>query len=80
MARKEPARHNRFAARWLRCYLDERETETLEEEITFVVGCLMALTGGEHELALGALRSVTKGQSRGGPIRKERLGIEAATP
>jgi hypothetical protein len=64
VARKEPARHNRFAARWLRCYLDEREGETLEE-IAFVVGCLMALTSEEHELALGSLRSVTKGQRRG---------------
>ncbi len=58
VAQRAPARHNRFAARWLRYYLEEREPESLDE-IVFVIGCLMALTGDDHELALAALRDVT---------------------
>jgi hypothetical protein len=29
VAKKTPERHGRFGARWLACYLDEREPETL---------------------------------------------------
>jgi hypothetical protein len=40
------------------------------EDIAFLLGCLMALAGEEHELALGALRSLTNGQRPGGLVRK----------
>jgi hypothetical protein len=48
VARREPEPHNRFAARWLRYDLAEREVETLAE-IAFVAGCLVALAGGESK-------------------------------
>jgi hypothetical protein len=63
VAEKTPERNARFAARWLSCYLDEREPETLEE-VAFVLGCLAALAGDERELALGSPRAVVKGVRR----------------
>jgi hypothetical protein len=65
VAEKTPERHGRFAARWLSCYLDELEPETLEE-VGFVLGCLAALAGDERELALMSLRAVVKGRVRRG--------------
>jgi hypothetical protein len=62
VAEKTPERHGRFAARWLSCYLDELEPETLEE-VGFVLGCL---AGDERELALMSLRAVVKGRVRRG--------------
>jgi NTP pyrophosphatase (non-canonical NTP hydrolase) len=59
VAEKTPKRHGRYAARWLSCYLDEREPETLEE-VAFVLGCLAALAGEEREFALSSLRAVVK--------------------
>jgi hypothetical protein len=56
VARTDPRRHPRIAARWVQRYLEELEP-TLNE-ITLVVGALSALTGDRHAEALRALRAM----------------------
>lgn len=56
IAFKDPRRHGRAGARWLRRYLEENESAGLDAA-AFVVGCLCALGGRDHAAALAALRS-----------------------
>jgi hypothetical protein len=66
IAQKEPRRHPRVAARWLRRYLDERPGATIEEA-AMVAGCLAGLGGGHHDEAARALRDAAEratGQAR----------------
>ena len=56
IALKDPRRHGRAGARWMRRYLDENESAGLDD-VAFVVGWLSALGGREHEVALNALRA-----------------------
>jgi hypothetical protein len=56
VARKDPRRHPRVAARWVQRYLEELEP-TLNE-IALVVGALSALTGERHAEALRVLRAM----------------------
>jgi hypothetical protein len=56
VARKDPRRHPRVAARWVQRYLEEFEP-TLNE-IALVVGALSALAGERHAEALRVLRAM----------------------
>jgi hypothetical protein len=57
IARNEPRRHPRVAARWLRRYLEERPDVTIAEA-AMVAGCLEALVGDSRDEAAQALRAV----------------------
>ena len=69
IARKEPRRHPRVAARWLLRYLEDCEGATIDEA-ALVAACLAALTGDRHqdaELSLRAMaeRATSRRRSRG---------------
>jgi NTP pyrophosphatase (non-canonical NTP hydrolase) len=57
IARKDPRRHPRVAARWMRRYLEEYEKETIDE-LAMVAGCLAALGGEGHEEAAETVRAM----------------------
>jgi hypothetical protein len=63
IARKEPRRLPRVAARWLIRYLEERPQATIEEA-TMVAGCLGALGGDDHKEAVQTLRAVAERATR----------------
>jgi hypothetical protein len=46
IARKDPRRHPRVAARWLLRYLEEVDEATIDE-VAMVAACLAALAGRE---------------------------------
>jgi hypothetical protein len=54
IAQKDPHRHQRMAARWLRRFLQEHERATIEEA-AIVVACLSALGGTHHAEAVRTL-------------------------
>jgi hypothetical protein len=60
IARKEPRRHPRVAARWLQRYLEERSEATVDEA-AMVAASLAALTGEVHETAVLTLRALAEG-------------------
>ena len=69
IARKDPRRHPRVAARWLLRYLEECE-ETTIDEAAMVAACLAALAGHRHRdaaLSLQALaaRATSRARARG---------------
>jgi hypothetical protein len=57
IAQKDPRRHGRVAARWLRRYLDARDDATVDD-IAFVAVSLQSLGGPHHGSALAALREL----------------------
>jgi hypothetical protein len=57
IAFKDPRRHGRAGARWMRLYLDEDDSAGLDD-VVFVAGCLSALGGRKHAAAVAALRAV----------------------
>jgi hypothetical protein len=59
IARKEPRRHPRVAARWLLCYLEECDEATIDEA-AMVASCLAALSGDRHRDATLTLRGVAE--------------------
>jgi hypothetical protein len=60
VARKQPQRYGRFAARWLCLYLEEHEKATLED-VALLVSNLQALaTAKDQAPALGILRRVAR--------------------
>jgi hypothetical protein len=59
IAFKDPRRHGRAGARWMRRYLDENESAGLDD-VVFVAGCLSALGGRHHEAAVVALRALSE--------------------
>jgi hypothetical protein len=63
IARKEPRRHPRVAARWLLRYLEEDGEATIDE-LAFAASCLAALTGNGHPEAAQALGSMTEKATR----------------
>lgn len=69
IAQKDPFRHGRAGARWVRRYLEEQPAAGLDD-VTFVTGCLSALGGPEHGTALTALRAVSESTFRRTPIRR----------
>jgi hypothetical protein len=68
IARKEPRRHPRVAARWLLRYLEEDDEATIDE-LAFAASCLAALTGNSYQEAAQALRDIC-GKSADGRIAK----------
>ena len=54
VARKDPRRHPRVAARWLLRLLEEQPDVTIEEA-ALAASSLVALTGGAHEEAAQTL-------------------------
>jgi len=59
IARKEPHRHPRVAARWLLRYLEERDEVTIEEA-GVVAACSQALGSAMHDEAAQTLRAVAE--------------------
>jgi hypothetical protein len=62
IAFKDPRRHGRAGARWMRRYLHENEGAGLDD-VVFVAGCLSALGGRDHASAVEALRTIAKRNS-----------------
>jgi hypothetical protein len=63
IAREDPRRHPRVAARWLRRYLDEHHGTTIDEA-ALVASSLAALVGREHETAEQTLRDMADRATR----------------
>jgi hypothetical protein len=59
VARKDPSRHPRVAARWLLRYLEEDPHATIDEA-ALAASSLAALTGVGHEEAAQALRAMAE--------------------
>jgi hypothetical protein len=69
IARKDPRRHPRVAARWLLRYLEDWP-ETTIDEAAMVAACVAALSGDRHrdaELTLRAMaeRATSRRRARG---------------
>jgi hypothetical protein len=64
VARKEPRRHQRVAARWLLRFLEEHPHLTIEEA-ALAASSLIALTGAGYEEAAAALRAMADRGTRG---------------
>ena len=59
VARKDPRRHPRVAARWLLRYLEEDPMVTIEEA-ALVASALIALTGAGYQEAGQTLRAMAE--------------------
>ena len=59
IAQKDPRRHGRVAARWLRRYLDVRDDATIDD-VAFVAISLQSLGGPQHGHALAVLRALAE--------------------
>jgi hypothetical protein len=59
IAFKDPRRHGRAGARWMRRYLEGNPQAGLDD-VVFVAGCLSALGGRRHGTALAALRTLAE--------------------
>jgi hypothetical protein len=68
VARKDPRRHPRVAARWLLRFLEEHPHLTIEEA-ALAASSLIALTGAGYEEAAQTLRGMTE---RASSRRRER--------
>ena len=60
VARKQPERYGRFAARWLCLYLEEHERATLEEVELLVSNLRSLATAKDHASALAILRKYVR--------------------
>jgi hypothetical protein len=63
IARKDPRRHPRLAARWLLRYLEEDDDATIDE-LALAASCLAALTGNGYPEAAQALRDMAEKATR----------------
>jgi hypothetical protein len=63
IARKDPRRHPRVAARWLLRYLEEDDEATIGE-LAFAASSLAALTGNSYLEAAQALREMAEKVTR----------------
>jgi hypothetical protein len=70
VARKDPRRHPRVAARWLLRLLEEDPHATIDEAV-LATSSLAALTGVAHEKAAVALR----GMAERAPSRRRGHGV-----
>ena len=59
IARKDPRRHPRIAARWLLRYLEECDEATIDE-LAMVASCLAARAGDRYQDAALALQAVAE--------------------
>jgi hypothetical protein len=59
IARKDPRRHPRVAARWLLRYLEEGDGVTIDEA-AMAASCLEALAGDRHQDAALSLRAMAE--------------------
>jgi hypothetical protein len=59
IARKEPGRRPRVAARWLLRYLEECDDATIDEA-ALVAACLAALAGDRYQDAALSLRAMAE--------------------
>jgi hypothetical protein len=60
VARKQPDRYGRFAARWLCLYLQEHEKATLEDVALLVANLRSLRSPKDHPSALVILRRVAR--------------------
>ena len=60
VARKQPQRYGRFAARWLCLYLEEHEKATLEDVVLLVSKLRSLATPKDHATALAILRNAAR--------------------
>jgi len=60
VARKEPHRYGRFAARWLCVYLEEHEKATLEDVALLVSNLQALVTAKDGASALAILRKAAR--------------------
>jgi hypothetical protein len=60
VARKQPDRYGRFAARWLCLYLQEHEKATLEHVEQLVSNLRSLATPNDHGSALAVLRKAAR--------------------
>ena len=63
IARKDPRRHPRAAARWLQRYLEEHPDATIEEA-ALVASCLAALQSASFQEAVQTLRAMAETATR----------------
>ena len=63
VARKDPRRHPRVAARWLLRYLEEDPAATIEEA-GLAASALLALTGAGYQEAVQTLRAMSERATR----------------
>jgi hypothetical protein len=56
VARKQPQRYGRFAARWLCLYLEEHERATLDDVASLVSNVRSLASPDEHAAVLAILR------------------------
>ena len=63
IARKEPRRHPRVAARWLLRYLEDCDEATIDEA-ALVAACLAALSGAGQDAAARTLRTMVRPRPR----------------
>jgi hypothetical protein len=59
IARKDPRRHPRVAARWLLRYLEDCEDATIDEA-AMAAACLAALAGDRYQDAALSLRAMAE--------------------
>ena len=60
VARKQPHRYGRFAARWLCLYLEEHEKATLDDVALLVSNLRSLATSTDHAPALAILRKAAR--------------------
>ena len=60
VARKQPDRYSRFAARWLCLYLEEHEKATLEDVAPLVLNLRSLANRTDHARALAILRKAAR--------------------
>jgi hypothetical protein len=60
VARKQPERYGRFAARWLCLWLEEHENATLEDVALLVSNLRSLATPKDHGSALAILREAAR--------------------
>ena len=60
VARKQPHRYDRFAARWLCLWLEEHEKATLEDVALLVSNLRSLATAKDHAPALTSLRKAAR--------------------
>ena len=70
VARKDPARHPRVAARWLSRYLEEQPGATIEDA-ALAASCLIALPGARFGEAAQMLKAMAETATR----RRREQGI-----